>query len=229
MDDREGGIDQVFLLHLFALDDEALQQTEEFHLAAAERGVGADELVKGGADLVREAPEHFNAQDVADELDEARLAVLVDLTQQVFGDVRVLFVQQFGQFVGLFAAHCLAVLDLLQHQVVRGEFSNQVFHHFAVAGDADRLVLWAELHPFLFVQFIGQIEVCLFLAGGSLAELHQRAEFGDQFVEGIFIRLGPVVAGLRGADHSDAKVRSRARQAIRSGRIVTLFLPHGLG
>ncbi|MNV61574.1 hypothetical protein D3C71_1540860 [compost metagenome] len=137
---------------------------------------------------------------MADELDEARLAVLVNLTQQVFGDVRVFFVQQFGQLFGLLTAHCLAVLDLLQHRVVRGEFGDQVFHHFAVAGDTDRLVLWAELHPFLLVQLIGQIEVGLLLAGGLLAEFHQRAELGDQFVEGVFIRLGPVVAGLRGAD-----------------------------
>ncbi|MOA10036.1 hypothetical protein D3C78_1299060 [compost metagenome] len=81
VDDREGGVDQVFLLHFFALDNEAPQQIEELHLPTAERGVGADELVKSGTDLIREAPENFDPKDVADELDKARLAVLVDLTQ----------------------------------------------------------------------------------------------------------------------------------------------------
>ena len=129
----------------FALDDEALQQVEEFHLPAAERGVGADELVECRADFIREALEQLNAQDVADELNKARLAVFVDLAQQVFGDMRVFFVQQFSELVGLVCADGFAVLNLLQHRVVLGEFGNQTLDHFAVAGDADRLVLRAEL------------------------------------------------------------------------------------
>ena len=200
MDDRKGRVDQVFLFHFFALDDEVFQQVEEIQLPAAERGVGADELVKSSADGFRKTFQHFDAENMADELDKARFAVFVDLAQQIFGDMRVFFVQQFGQFVGFFGADRLAVLDLLQHRVVFGQFGNQGLDHFPVAGDADGLVLRAEFHPFLLVQFIGQIKMGLALAGALLAEFHQRAEFGGQFIEGIFVGLGPVVVGLRGAD-----------------------------
>ena len=82
--------------HLFTLDDEVLQQVEELQLAAAQGGVGANELIKGRTDLIREALQPLEPKDVTDELDEARFAVLVDVAQQVFGDVRVLFVEQFG-------------------------------------------------------------------------------------------------------------------------------------
>ncbi|MNJ52117.1 hypothetical protein D3C77_474370 [compost metagenome] len=61
-------------------------------------------------------------------------------------------------------------------------------------------MLRAEFHPLLLVQFIGQIEVGLFLAIALLAKFHQRAELGDQIVESIFVGLSPVVTGLRGAN-----------------------------
>jgi hypothetical protein len=86
---REGRVDQVFLLDLLALDDEVLQQVQEFQLAAGEVAVPPDELVKGVADRFREALQDLDAEDVADKLDETGLAVLVGLAQQVFGDVRV--------------------------------------------------------------------------------------------------------------------------------------------
>ncbi|KAF5290036.1 hypothetical protein FQR65_LT20709 [Abscondita terminalis] len=132
VDDREGGIDQVFLLHLFALDDDVLQQREELHLPTAQCGVGADELVEGGADFIREALQHFDAEDMTDELDKARLAVLINLAQQVFGDVRMRFMQQFSQFMGFLAAHCFAVLVLRSQP----------------AGDADGFVLRPHSNPF---------------------------------------------------------------------------------
>ena len=47
-------------------------------------------------------------------------------------------------------------------------------------------MLRAEFDPFLVVQHVGQIEVHRAVAGLLLAEFHQRAEPGDQFVEGIF-------------------------------------------
>ncbi|MNW13967.1 hypothetical protein D3C71_2120610 [compost metagenome] len=53
------------------------------------------------------------------------------------------------------------------------QLRNQSLDHFAVAGDADRLVLRAELHPFLLVQLIFQVKVGLLMAAALLAELHQ--------------------------------------------------------
>ncbi len=98
VDNREGGVDQVFLFHLFTLDDEILQQVEEFELPAGQSGVGANELIECGAHLIGEAFEYLNAENVPDELDEVCLAISIDLTQQVFGDVRMFLVQQVCQF-----------------------------------------------------------------------------------------------------------------------------------
>jgi hypothetical protein len=99
VNDRKRCVDEVFLLDLLAVDDEALEQVQELQLAAGQVVVLADELVKGFADRFREAFQDFDAQDVADELDEAGFADVVDPAQQVFGYVRVLGVEQLGQFI----------------------------------------------------------------------------------------------------------------------------------
>ena len=58
--------------------------------------MSADELIECGAHFIREALQHLDAQDVANELDEMRLVIFVDLAQQVLSDVRMFFVQQLG-------------------------------------------------------------------------------------------------------------------------------------
>ena len=100
MNDRKGRVDQISLFHLFALDDEVFQQIQKIQLPAAQVGVLLNKLFKCFADGLRETFQDFDAENMADELDEVRLAVFVDLSQQILGDMRVLFMQQFGQFVG---------------------------------------------------------------------------------------------------------------------------------
>ena len=55
MKHRERRVDEVFFLHLFTVDDEALEQVQELQLAAGQVAVLADELVKAFADRFREA------------------------------------------------------------------------------------------------------------------------------------------------------------------------------
>ncbi|MNI91881.1 hypothetical protein D3C73_1496030 [compost metagenome] len=75
--------------------------------------MSANELVKRGTDFIREAFQHFNAEAVADELEEASLVVLVNLAQQVFRDMRVLFVQLLGKPVGLIDTDSLTNFNFL--------------------------------------------------------------------------------------------------------------------
>ena len=151
MDDGKRGVDQISFFHLLAFDDEIFQQAEEFQLPTAKCGVGADELRKGCADFIGKAVQQFNAEYVTDELNEACLAIFVNLLQQRLGDVRVFFVQKFRQFIGLCGTHEFAVLDFLQYWIVCGQFGNELFDHFAVASDADGFVLRTELDPLFLV------------------------------------------------------------------------------
>ena len=76
MDDRERCVDEVFLLDLLALDDEAFEQAQELQLAAGKVRVLPDELIEGFTDRFREALQDLDAEDVADELDEGALRFL---------------------------------------------------------------------------------------------------------------------------------------------------------
>jgi len=79
----EGGVDEVFFLNFFALDDEVSQEGEEVQLTRAEIGVLLDKLSKGLADGFGKALESLDAEDVANELEKVRFVVLVNLAQRV--------------------------------------------------------------------------------------------------------------------------------------------------
>ena len=61
VNDGEWRIDEVFLIHLFALDNKVFQQAEKLKLAAIKGGVCADELIKRRANCIGKALQHLGA------------------------------------------------------------------------------------------------------------------------------------------------------------------------
>ncbi len=68
-----------------------------------------------------ETLENFEAENMADKLDEMGLAVLIDGTQQSLGNVRVLFVEQLAKCSGLFGRNGFALLDFGENRILFGD------------------------------------------------------------------------------------------------------------
>ena len=90
MDLGEGGSDEILPLDLAGLQNEGLECLNELDLKLAEGVVLGDEFIKGTRDRLRPVLQHLKPKDVLEELDKVRRLVVVDLPQQLFGDVGVL-------------------------------------------------------------------------------------------------------------------------------------------
>ncbi len=83
------------------------------------------ELVERLGDGFGKTLQYFDAQNMADELQKPGSAILVNLLEQLFGNVRMFEVQQFRQFSGFAFRDLFAVPDFQQDGIAVCEFHDQ--------------------------------------------------------------------------------------------------------
>ena len=160
-----------------------------------------NELLECLTDRFRKTLQDLDTENMADKLYETCLAVFINLTQQILGDMWMFGVKQLGKFVGLGRSDILGVPDFCKYGIALSQVRNQGFDHLPIAADTDRLAFGPELNPLLVVQLVCEVKFDRAGAGCLLAKLHQRAKSDSQFIKGIFhfngIVLCPVKIGLR--------------------------------